>query len=364
MASIGFDKSSGWWSIRYYAGPSQGRVKQMLGKQPPGWSKSRPPKKPPPEIERRAHPFREQERLAKMGQEAPRVRRTALASYVAEYLIRVTATFAENTLLGVKTATSKFVAYCEGRGVNYLQDVTYSICRDWVASRLSGGAKRSTVVTERSHLHPIWAQALQERLIAENPWAGAKVPGKSRKEVPTAWTRDEAGKLVAAFDDGDWIKDMIRLGLNTGIRISALLALRWEQVDWDAGLIRVRATNSKSGRPYDVPITPTAHDVLAGRLARTADGKGLIFPSPRGVSYVSRTTFERIKRAVKRAGIPDYGDFNHVLRRTFATIALNSGVALEVVSKCLDHAHLSQTESAYAHVLNERLKSGMAGFDL
>ena len=52
------------------------------------------------------------------------------------------------------------------------------------------------------------------------------------------------------------------------------------------------------------------------------------------------------------------------MRRTFATLALNSGVPLEVVSRCLDHATLAQTQKAYAHILTHRLKEGMAGFDV
>jgi integrase len=309
-----------------------------------------------------AAPYLEAERLAKLGVESAKTKRHSLAAYVAEYRKRAALGHALNTQVGVRIACDKFVAYCESRGVTYLQDVGYALCRDWIASRLESGAARSTVVTERSNLLPVWGQALQERAVSENPWLGATVPGKPRREAPEAWTEEEVGRLTA-FLDG-WLLDMVRVGLNTGIRISALLSLRWTQVDWDAGLIRVRAADSKSGRPYDVPISETCHDALASRLRHAANLSGLIFPSPRGLPYRSRTTFERIRLAVVKSGVPDYGDYNHVLRRTFATLALNSGIPLEVVSKCLDHANLSQTQRAYAHILNKRLVSGMAGFNV
>ena len=363
MASISFDPGNGWWSIRYFAGPSVGRIKKNLCKHPGTWSTSRPPKRAPGNVLALAQQYLEAERRAKLGMETVVPSRTPLRGYMGEYRDRITMSLAVNTMEAIANACEKFAVYCEGRDVTSVQGVNYAVCRDWIASRLKEGAQRSTVVTERSNLRPIWTQAVMERIVTENPWASAVVPGKRRTEIPTAWTREEVGKLAASTDG--WLRDLILLGVNTGIRISALLGLRWSQIDWPAELIRVRAASSKSGRPYDVPITPTTHDVLSARLAASADDTYVFQHRILGkVPYSARTTFTRIERAVHRAKISDYGDYNHVMRRTFATLALNSGVPLEVVSRCLDHATLAQTQRAYAHLLVARLKEGMAGFDV
>ncbi len=361
MASIGFDPTTGWWNIRYLAGPGK-RVKKPLCKHPSPWTQARPPKRPPDSVIALAVPYQEAERRAKLGMETLAPTRTDIRAYFAGYIDRVALSLRPKTIRGIRVACNKFAAYCDGRSIKTIQSVNYAVCRDWIAHRLAEKAKRSTVVTERASLRPIWTQAAMERIVVENPWAGARIPGKRRAEVPTAWTRDECSSLTRCLDG--WLKDLVQVGLNTGIRIAALLALKWAQVDWPAGLIRVRAATSKSGRPYDVPITPTCHDVLFARHA-THKHDTLVFQNPAtGKAYASQTTYIRIGRAVKRAKIPDYGDYNHVLRRTFATLALNSGVPLEVVSRCLDHATLAQTQRGYAHILNSRLKEGMAGFNL
>lgn len=364
MACISFDPTTGWWNIRFFVGGEKERVKRSLCKHTAPWTKARPPKRAPDLAMRLAEPYLEMERRAKLGQEVVLASKTPLLEYMLAYCDRASAHLRPRTVDNLRHVCRRFAKYCEHRKVVTVQAVSFAVCRDWISCLLKDGFSRSTVVVRRAQVGVIWAAAKKERIVSENPWLDAKVPGKSRQEVPTAWTREETTKLIAATDG--WLRDLVLLGLNTGIRISALLALRWSAVDWTAGLVRVRAADSKSGVPYEVPITDSAHDVLARRQATQKDGpNGFVFVRPAtGLPYSRQTTYRRIGRAVKRAGISDYGDYNHCMRRTFGTLALNAGVPLEVVSKCLGHATLAQTQRAYASILATRLKSGMAGFDL
>lgn len=362
MASISFDPSTGWWSVRFYAGPQQGRVKKTLCKHPGEWSKARPPKRPPPLVVELAAKYQEQERRAKQGVEVL-AREMPLRAHVEAYCERASHSLKHRTMLCIRNACRKFLAYCEARKIKTVQGVNNVVCREWMVSRLSEGAERSTVVTERSNLSPIWTQAKKDKLILVNPWEDEDVPGRSRKEIPTAWTPEEVNKLVAAADG--WLRDLILLGFNTGIRINALLSLRWSQIDWPNQIIRVTAADSKSGRPYHVPMTPVAHDVLGQRKLYEKTDSDMIFENPNtGKPYASRTTYTRIGRLVKKAGVKDYGDFNHIMRRTFATVALNNGAPMEVVQKCLGHASIAITEKSYAHLMIKRQKEGMEGFSL
>jgi site-specific recombinase XerD len=362
MASISFDKGTGWWSVRFFAGPQQGRIKKTLCKHPGEWSKARPPKRPPAVVTQLAAKYIDQERMAKLGIEVVS-RETPLRAHVDAYCERVSHSLRPNTMQAIRNACWKFLEYCDGRKIKSLQAVTHIVCREWIVSRLSSGAARSTVVTERSNLMPIWGQAKKDRIILENPWEEEPVPGKARKEIPTAWTEEEVNRIVAEADG--WLRDLLLLGFNTGIRIGALLSLKWTQVDWEAEIIRVPAADSKSGRHYDVPMTPTAHDVLGRRKLTEKHDSGLVFRNPgTDKPYTSRTTYTRIGLLVKRAGIADHGDYNHILRRTYATILLNTGHSMESVQKCLGHSSIAQTEKAYAYLMTKTLKEGVAGFDL
>lgn len=362
MASIFFDKTNGWWNVKFFAGPHQGRIKKPLCKHPGEWSMARPPRRPPPLVVELAVKYQEQERRAKLGIEVA-TKETPLRPHVDAYCERASHSLRPRTMLCIRNACRKFLAYCESRKIRTVQGVSNVVCREWMVSRLSEGAKRSTVVTERSNLSPIWGQAKKDRLIMANPWEDEDVPGKARREAPTAWTPEEVDKLVAAADG--WLRDLILLGFNTGIRINALLSLRWSQVDWSNQMIRVTAATSKSGRLYNVPMTPVAHDVLGHRKMYEKVDSDLIFENPNtGKPYASRTTYTRIGKLVEKAGITNYGSFNHIMRRTFATVALNSGVPMEVVQVSLGHASMAITEKSYAHLMTKRQKEGMAGFSL
>jgi integrase len=81
-----------------------------------------------------------------------------------------------------------------------------------------------------------------------------------------------------------YLADVLALAAETGRRISAILALRWDDIVWDArphGAIRWRADEDKMGEEWTAPLSPKARAVL-DRLRRERPGLGnaLLFPSP------------------------------------------------------------------------------------
>src|SRR4051794_40017447 len=128
MASISFDRSTGWWSIKYFAGPARGRVKQNLCKHPGPWSKSRPPRTPPDSVKALAVPFEDLERRARLGIEV-RARATPLAPHLEAYVARRARSWRPNTTEAVSNAVRKFCAWCAAGKVATLQAVTPAVCR-------------------------------------------------------------------------------------------------------------------------------------------------------------------------------------------------------------------------------------------
>lgn len=148
----------------------------------------------------------------------------------------------------------------------------------------------------------------------------------------------------------------LKLALLTGIRRGALLALRWTDIDFERGIILLRAESAKNKRSSHIPLNHTAREVLAN-IPRTGE---YVFPGKTGKP---RENFRRTAYRVReRAGLPR--DFRpvHSLRHVFASLLVNKGVDLYTVKELLTHSNISMTER-YSHLKNTVLKQATENVD-
>lgn len=225
-----------------------------------------------------------------------------------------------------------------------MQAVSIAVCEDYMAARRKAGAARSTVKMERDCLAPIWVKAVRDKVVPENPWKAAPVPGKDHAAPPEFWTVEELATLLKGCRQ-PWLRDLVRVTVGIGARITSVLTLKWPNVLFERGVIRL---HSKTG-PYEVPIEPEIRAVLE---RRKAEGRGpLVFPAPLDPrkAITAAVAYVAIRRTVRRLGLPEKGDYNHILRHTFASHHIMRGVPLTVVSKWLGHASITMTMK-YAHL--------------
>jgi len=159
----------------------------------------------------------------------------------------------------------------------------------------------------------------------------------------------EPNKAAAAF---------LRLALATGMRKGALLALRWDDVDFDFGFITLRGAVAKKGKTERIPLSAAARAIL--KSIEKTNGE-YVFPGKDGGQ---RREFKRIAQRVKEnAGLPD--DFRplHGLRHTFASWLASSGeVDLYTLQRLLTHNSPQMTQR-YAHLADEALQRAAAVAD-
>ena len=165
-------------------------------------------------------------------------------------------------------------------------------------------------------------------------------------------TDEQLSRLIQALDaeeDQD-AAAFIRLALVTGIRKGALMALRWDDCDFDRNIITLRGEAAKKGKTEHIPMTASARAVLESIQNHTSP---FVFPGKDGKQ---RTDYRRIARRVKRvAGLPE--DFRplHGLRHNFASRLASSGeVDLYTLQKLLTHSSPQMTQR-YAHLRDETL---------
>lgn len=160
------------------------------------------------------------------------------------------------------------------------------------------------------------------------------------------------------------------LCLYTGLRIGELLALRWEDIDFERGLLSVNKTcyDGKTGCGYgqivDEPKTQSSKRVIPipkqilhtlKELKRVSKSKYVI--SSDGKPIMVRSYQRSFARLLEKQGIPHKGF--HSLRHTFATRALECGMDVKTLSEILGHKNATITLNRYAHSLLEHKKDMM-----
>ena len=192
-----------------------------------------------------------------------------------------------------------------------------------------------------------------------NPCDGIKHP-KLSKKLPEYLTREEINKLfdIRLTKPIDYRnKAMLEVLYATGTRISELINLELNQIDFDECIIRV---TGKGKKDRIIPIGDTAMDALKNYilnyrifLVKTNDNN-YVFLNKNG-SKISRQGFFKILKGLAfDAGIKK--DISpHTIRHSFATNLLNNGADLRIIQELLGHENLQTTE-IYSHLTNKKIE--------
>ena len=198
--------------------------------------------------------------------------------------------------------------------------------------------------------------AVAQKIILNNPTDSCELPKVEHKEMQTVPAEQLSAFLEEAKRSG--VYEMYYIELATGLRRGELLGLRWQDIDWKNGIIKVRRQVARvNGEIVEAPlktknsyravsISPQAIEVLKHQKAKTNDQ--YVFPSPNGGPISPDSVNNMLKRVLERAGIPKVRF--HDLRHTFATIALQNGVDIKTISGMLGHFSAGFTLDTYAHV--------------
>lgn len=142
---------------------------------------------------------------------------------------------------------------------------------------------------------------------------------------------------------------ILRFALVTGMRRGAIFALKWCDVDLEAGFVTLRAAAAKNGKTARIPINEEAIKILAA-LPRISD---YVFPGQGGGQ---RKSVQKISTRVRnRAGLPK--DFRpmHGLRHSFASALVSNGASLYEAQALLTHSNPTMTQR-YDHLADEALR--------
>ncbi len=199
---------------------------------------------------------------------------------------------------------------------------------------------------------------MREGLAEHNPAAAVKAPRSPRK-LPQTLDTDAVTRLLDFKADTPLAirdKAIMELFYSSGLRLSELAALRWDQIDPSAGLITV---TGKGNKTRVVPVGSYAAAALNEWRKVRGNFAGFeepcVFVSQRGKPISVRTIQSRIRHWARQQGIPQKV-YPHLLRHSFASHMLESSGDLRAVQELLGHADISTTQ-VYTHLDFQHLAS-------
>jgi len=209
------------------------------------------------------------------------------------------------------------------------------------------------------HLKAAFNKALDWKYVDHNPLKKVKLIPIPEEDAPFMSIEDVT-KLRATMRNGLY-RDFIETSLYTGMRVSEIRNMKWDDIDFVNKKIRVRNTESfstKSKRSRTIPLHPNLEQILM--LRSHVDHSPFVFVT-KDTKLVDITTANHAyKRYCKLAQLDERFHF-HTLRHTFASHMAMSGVSLYFIQKILGHASIETTARIYAHLQPEPLLSAVKG---
>lgn len=184
------------------------------------------------------------------------------------------------------------------------------------------------------------------------------IPSKRYERAPIAYlTRAESEALLAAPDLSTWLgrrdHTLLLVALQTGLRVSELIGLRWQDVTLQSGA-HVRC-QGKGRKQRCTPLRKEAVAALRGWQREQAQGppSAIVFPSTRGGALSRDAVADLLKKHLAQArqqcpSLVDKDITPHGLRHSAAMALLHSGVDCAVIAMWLGHESMETTQ-IYLH---------------
>jgi integrase len=227
-----------------------------------------------------------------------------------------------------------------------LEQVTTDVLRDWKL-HLSQRCKPSSVWRYMMYMQHVLDYAVAVEWLETNPMLKIRKPSPGRGSVRFL-NETELPTLLAACRESrqPLLYPIVVLALSTGARKQEICHVRWPEVDFTQGLLRLVKT--KTHIPRSVPLLGEARTLLEQLAQQRRPEVPWVFPSPRTAKSQPIFIDSSWASAVQKAGIPGFRF--HDLRHTFASYCAMSGASLRDLAEVLGHKKMQHTMN-YSHLM-------------
>ena len=249
-----------------------------------------------------------------------------------------------------------FEAFLAGKDVDTVDHFTL---RRYLADMRAKNFAKRTVARKLASLRSFFRFLYREGYIKQNPTTALSTP-KLDKKLPVFLGVEKVAKLVES-PSGDTVgglrdRAILETLYSTGMRVSELVGMNLNKIDFISGVIKVFGKGQKERlTPIGEPAIAVMRKYLDNRDEWPVKDKDAVFLNKAGRRLTDRSVRRIVDQYVAKCSIQEKIS-PHSLRHSFATHLLDRGADLRSVQELLGHANLSTT-TIYTHVTAERLKA-------
>jgi len=276
--------------------------------------------------------------------------------YIDKFInyLRVERNASDHTTENYSIDLDMFKAFLGDRDIN---TVDHLALRRFLAEMRAKNYAKRTVARKLASLRSFFRFLYREGLIKKNPITAISTP-KLDKKLPVFLDVDKMKMLLECPPEDDILglrdRALMESLYSTGIRVSELVGLDIEDIDFISGIIKVFGKGSKERM---VPIGEPALKALRAYMdkRRKMKDEAAVFLNKAGRRLTDRSVRRIINKYIRICSISEKIS-PHSLRHSFATHLLDRGADLRSVQELLGHMNLSTTQ-IYTHVTMDRLKN-------
>lgn len=221
---------------------------------------------------------------------------------------------------------------------------------------------KATIARKLATLRSFYKFLVKRNQVTSNPVIAVRTP-KQDKKLPRFLEYEEVKKLLDTPPQDNWLgardRAILETLYSTGIRVSELVALNMDDIDFLGEIVHIRGKGKKE---RIAPIGSSALQVIQhymefrNKRAQNNDNfdSRVLFVNKHGKRLSTRSVRRKMDKYLKMAGL-DPAISPHTLRHSFATHMLNNGADLRSVQELLGHQSLSTTQ-IYTHLTTTKLK--------
>jgi integrase/recombinase XerD len=267
---------------------------------------------------------------------------------------------AKNTLEAYGRDLQRFILFLQEKGITELNEVMPEVIIEYLVRIKDEGLSANSMNRSLAALRGLYKYLVQEKQVSQTPLANIEL-AKVWMRLPDTISKEEMVLILAqpGLETAAARRDsaMLELLYATGIRVSELIGLTMNSINWQVGFLR---TMGKGSKERIVPIGKAAYDCtrLYVDKARPQLMRGkstdVLFLNRFGGKFTRQGLWKTVVRYAKKAGLRKKVH-PHTFRHSFASHLLEGGADLRTVQVMLGHADISTTQ-IYTHITRDRLK--------
>jgi integrase/recombinase XerD len=265
-----------------------------------------------------------------------------------------------NTIEAYSRDLLRYADFLRSRGIQTVGEANPDDVVSYLGRIQKDGLNPSSVNRGLAAIRVFYKYLLRERRVDQNPVANIEL-AKVWMRLPDTLSQEEMSRLLMqpGSDTPTGIRDtaMLELMYATGTRVSELISLTTNSINWQVGYL---VAMGKGEKERVIPVGQSAYDCLYAYVHETRpvflrkESTDVLFLSRLGEGFTRQGFWKMVKKYALKAGLAKKVH-PHTFRHSFATHLLEGGADLRSVQIMLGHADISTTQ-IYTHITRDRLK--------